>query len=278
MEMLSKRGLSFLQKLKISGGYNPFDQYVSPKDATEFKNLKCLAVHNLNTRIIESFGVLPSLTKLEVKDTIGYFEMRKSYVNANYSKVSHTPICLSTIYRLSPNLQELDCDFLRVPEEAQIVFPHVKKLSLVACVTTIRIGQLGGEDWSEDRKIEKLSTFFPNLEILEIRDPLLCPLHSSQRHSSLLSWFFVEDRQIKSIMQAWRKTLTELRIEKAKFSINFLQSLKSIYPPVLLVVGPQSVWPSRTSSMTGNSPITRASQKWRSFSQLDGSTVRMGLK
>jgi hypothetical protein len=36
-------------------------------------------------------------------------------------------------------------------------------------------------------------------------------------------------------MQTWQETLTELRIEKAKFSVNFLQSLRNI-PPIMLIV------------------------------------------
>lgn len=91
-------------------------------------------------------------------------------------------------------------------------FVHMKRLSIVSYVLTIskflklfnwilmRVTgpcQAGGEDWSEDRKIEKLHPFFPNLENIEIRDPITSR-QSSTRHNALRSWFFVDDKQVRN--------------------------------------------------------------------------------
>jgi len=221
---------------------------------------------------IQSLGVMPKLLKLEVTDTEGYFVMNKSSIDAHYSKPTHHPMVLSSIFRIAPNLQELVCDFIMAPEKANdppdssMVYPQMKKLSIVSYLITIRPSHLGGEDWSEDRKIDKLFHYFPNLESIEIRDPVLCCRQSTFRQSALKSWFYVEDKQIKGIMLTWKQTLTKLYIEKANISNNFMQFLKTSQPTVFLVVGPQSIWPARLS---GGLSTTKLIQNWRPFPQLD---------
>jgi len=270
MEYVCKRG-SRLEEISIHGSmHHPF-AFAIPKDPWFFPQLKHLTLQNFNANFIQSLGILPHLTRLSVTDTEGYFIMNKSSINAQYSKPSHYPMSLTGIMNLFPNLQELVCDFLMAPEKVPdppelLVFPQMRRLSLVSYLITIRPGHLGGEDWSEDRKIEKLYQYFPNLDSIEIRDPVLCCRQSTFRQSALKSWFYVDDKQIKGIMQTWKQTLAKLEVEKANISINFMQFLKATHTSVLIIVGPQSIWPVRLSAgFSSTKPI----QNWRPFPQLD---------
>ncbi len=66
---------------------------------------------------------MPFLEKLEVLDTDGYFVMQRSAINANYSKVTHYPMYISTIMQIAPNLQELSCDCIPLSSFSFLVSP-----------------------------------------------------------------------------------------------------------------------------------------------------------